>query len=333
MTAPSVPSSSSGGFAAREEVPDGTGCSAGSLTAQEPLAGSAPHAVAWVALEQDGPWGAKALTDSLLDPDVGRSLEEACAAHGVRPQLIRPPGRHSSGRTEGHRTLLVAHTAPGSSWLLEAAIEDPARVLDLDLAALAAGDRAAVRDSLPELEATDEAHLLVCTNAKRDTCCAVLGRPVARDAWAAAPRRVWETTHISGHRFAATTVVLPSGYVHGRLDTETALQVLADADVGLVVPDVGSQGGVRGRSTWSPAGQVAEVEVRRATGEEDMDVLLVLGESPDDDGATDVTVGHTDGRRWTVRVRTVETGRLRAESCGKETVDLVHLSGEVVSSG
>lgn len=305
-------------------------CTASSLAADEPTLGTAPHALGWVALEQDGPWGAKAFTQSQLDPVLGARIEERAAAAGVRPALIRTPGRHSSGATDGPRRLLVAHTTPGRSWLLEASIPDPADVLGLDWDALAAGDRAAVAASLPVLELTDEPHLLVCTNGKRDTCCAVLGRPVARDAWSAVPGRVWETTHVSGHRFAATTVLLPSGYLHGRLDTESALQLLADADVGLL-PVEPATGGLRGRSTWSPAGQVADGVVRRTCGEEDVDALTVAAEEPDADGAVLVTVRHTDGRSWDVRVEQRSPGVVRGDSCGKGAVPLVHLEGRVVA--
>ncbi|MGH3332922.1 MAG: hypothetical protein ACRDPJ_16615, partial [Nocardioidaceae bacterium] len=73
----------------------GTTCSDASAVAGEQLAGSAPHAVAWVALEQSGPWGARALTDSHLDPELGRNLEAVAAAHHTRPALIRRPGRHA----------------------------------------------------------------------------------------------------------------------------------------------------------------------------------------------------------------------------------------------
>lgn len=304
-------------------------CSAASLAAGEPTLGTAPRAIAWVALEQDGPWGAKALTQSQLDPALGALIEERAAAAGVRPALIRTPGRHSSGVTDGPRRVLVAHTTPGRSWLLEGTVPDAADVAALDWDALAAGDRAAVAASLPVLELTDEPHLLVCTNGKRDTCCAVLGRPVARDAWSAVPGRVWETTHVSGHRFAATTVLLPWGYLHGRLDTESALQVLADADVGLL-PLQPATGDLRGRSTWSAAGQVAEGVVRRTSGEEDLDALAVTAEEPGD-GSVLVTVQHTDGRGWGVAVEEQAPGTIRAESCGKDAVMMVHLTGRIVS--
>ena len=93
-----------------------TPCSTGSAAVGEQLAGSAPLAVAWVALEQNGPWGPKAFTDSHLDPDVGRKLEALAAEHQVRPCLIRSPGRHADKPTAGEhpRRVLVAFTRPGA---------------------------------------------------------------------------------------------------------------------------------------------------------------------------------------------------------------------------
>ena len=83
--------------------------------------------------------------------------------------------------------MLLAHTAPGRTWLLEGTLAQPEDVLALDWAALRDGDRDAVRRSLPRLAPADRAHLLVCTNGTRDVCCAVKGRPVALGAAAAAP--------------------------------------------------------------------------------------------------------------------------------------------------
>ena len=80
--------------------------------------------------------------------------------------------------------------------------------------------------SLPAL-APAPPQLLVCTNGTRDTCCARLGRPVAAAAARRFPDQVWEVTHTSGHRFAPTTVLLPSG----ALDREKVGRIVfADAD-------------------------------------------------------------------------------------------------------
>lgn len=277
-------------------------CSTVSAAVGEPLAGSAPDAIAWVCLEQNGPWGAKAFTDSHLDHSLGKQIEKAAAAHGVRPSLIRRPGRHADVIGDGSRTVLVAYTHPDGSWLLAGTVKDPAELLDLDWAAVAAGSLTQVRDSLPG-SAPSEPVLLVCTNGTRDTCCARLGRPVAAAAAEAHPGRVWEVTHTSGHRFAPTTVLLPSGALHGRI--LDAAPILEAADRGELL-DLG----YRGRSTWPSLGQVAEAEIRLVAGVSGVDDLTVAA-----DGDA-WQVRHRDGRVWSVGVTSYEEGE-RPPSCGK----------------
>lgn len=278
-------------------------CTDSSLDADEPLLGSAPHAGAWVCLEQVGPWGRTAFTTSHLDPDLGARLEARAQAAGVRPALIRRPGRHADLH-RGGRTVLVASTHPGRSWLLTAHIGDPEILLDLDWEAAARGDLDAVRASLPALAPTSESVLLVCTNGTRDACCARLGRPVAVAAEADRPGQVWEVTHTSGHRFAPTTVLLPSGFLHGRvLDASGLLDAADRGEVSLT--------GLRGRTAWPAGGQVAEGAVRERAGVIAADALTVVG--ADDDW----TVAHTDGRRWRVRVTSYDEG-ISSDSCGKQ---------------
>ena len=281
-----------------------TACSAASVAVGEPLAGSAPDAVAWVCLEQNGPWGAKAWTDSHLDAGLGTRIEATAAQHGVRPSMIRRPGRHADAGTSDERHVLVAHTRPGNAWLLSGRIPSPEALLDLDWAAVAAGDLATAHRSLPMLEAGTDPVLLVCTNGTRDTCCARLGRPVALAAATVDPGHVWEVTHTSGHRFAATTVVLPAGVLHGRVLDATRL--LADAKDGRL-----DLTGYRGRSTWSAGAQIAEDHIRRTEGIVGLDDLDVV---PEIDAWT---VRHRDGRSWWVAVTSTESGE-RPESCGKD---------------
>jgi len=279
-----------------------TPCSEASAAALEPLIGSAPDALGWVCLEQDGPWGAKAWTASHLDPDLGAAIERVAADHRVRPTLIRRPGRHADRHDHAPRQVLVAHARPGASWLLTTTVAAPEALLGLDWAAVADGDRDAVVASLPGLAPAPPA-LLVCTNGSRDTCCARLGRPVASAAAARFPGRVWEATHTSGHRLAPTTVLLPSGALHGRVLDAAAL--LEAEDRGRLHLE-----GYRGRSVWPAAGQVAEEHVRRTLGVTGLDDLDVAA------AADGWTVSHRDGRSWTVGVTAYEEGE-RPESCGK----------------
>jgi hypothetical protein len=279
-------------------------CSSTSVVAREPLVGSAPSAAGWVCLEQNGPWGAKAWTSSHLDPEVGAAIESAATTHQLRPSLIRRPGRHADPGPHSSRRVLVAHSAPGRSWLLAGTVSSPVDLLALDWRAVADGDREAVVASIPSL-APSAPVLLVCTNGTRDTCCARLGRPIAATAAARHPDRVWEVTHTSGHRFAPTTVLLPSGSLHGRVLDATPL--LEAESAGTLV-----LAGYRGRSAWSPPAQVAEKHVRRSfdvTGLDDLDVARV---------GADWLVSHRDGRAWLNAVTTYDDGE-RPESCGKES--------------
>lgn len=288
-------------------------CSARSAALGEQLIGSAPTARGWVALEQNGPWGARAFTGSHLDPAVGKELETAATMAGVRPSLIRTPGPHADHHTADRHRVLVASSVPGRTWLMSADVADPAELLALDWRAIAEGDPDAVRTSMPGLVEVDEVHLLVCTNGTRDVCCAVTGRPVAAAAALAHPGRVWEATHTSGHRFAPTAVLLPHGTLHGRLDGAGAAALLDAAGRGRTVLE-----GARGRSTWPAPGQVAEQVVREATGELDLDALTVS------QSGGEWLVRHRDGRRWQVSVGRVATGVDRAESCGKAAVEMHH---------
>jgi hypothetical protein len=293
-------------------------CSSTSVAAGEPLIGSAPDAVGWVCLEQNGPWGAKAWTTSHLDPGLGAAIESAASAHRVRPSLIRRPGRHADGHTSTSRHVLVAHSQPGASWLLAGSVESPDELLDLDWAAVAAGDRAAVSVSVPGLSPALP-QLMVCTNGTRDTCCARLGRPIAAAAARHFEGRVWEITHTSGHRLAPTTVLLPSGTLHGRvLDAAPLLSAESAGEVVLA--------GYRGRSVWPTAGQVAEDHVRRTFGVTGLDDLTVAAVD------SDWVVSHRDGRSWQISVTAYDEGE-RPESCGKPSKPVTRHRATVIGGG
>jgi hypothetical protein len=289
-------------------------CSDGSLAVGEPMAGTAPYAVSWMALEQNGPWGARAFTDSHLDPTVGRTIEDSATAHHVRPALIRRPGPHAdpAPAPAAGPHVLVAHTRPGRTWLLEGTVGGPEDLLATDWAALHDGDLKRVRRSLPSLRPSQRPHLLVCTNAKRDVCCAVKGRPVALGVDTGFPGQVWEVTHTSGHRFAPTAVLLPAGILHGRLDVAAAGELLRAAARGATVLD-----GSRGRSTWPAAAQAADLAVREREQVLALDALEVVGHEQADGRSWVTTVQHVDGRSWRVRVEARESAVSRAESCGK----------------
>ncbi|WP_244789639.1 sucrase ferredoxin [Streptomyces sp. BJ20] len=285
-------------------------CSTVSRELDEPVAGTAATARTWLLLEQPGPWGAKALTSSHLDPALGRALEAAAKGTGVRIALIRRPGRHADSRMPATRRVYVAHTVPGNVWLHSATTTDPAPLLDLDLTALGRGEAAGFDAVLGGAPHAGDPLALVCTNGKRDRCCALLGRPLAAELASSGVDGVWEVTHLGGHRFSPTVLVLPYGYAYGRAEAHAVKEVLHGVQEGRVVTE-----GCRGCSAWERPGQAAELAVRRAVREDAAQVLSVVrteGEAPH----WEVTVAHVDGRRWRVEVAQGASRPPRPESCG-----------------
>ncbi|CAL9428013.1 sucrase ferredoxin [Streptomyces sp. enrichment culture] len=289
-------------------------CATVSRVLDEPVSGTAATATTWLLLEQPGPWGARALTSSHLDPALGRALEAAADGTGVRIALIRRPGRHADPGPPPVRQVYAAHTVPGRVWLHRASTVEPRRLLDLDLAALGAGDHRSFGTVLGGRPHRGDPLALVCTNGKRDRCCALLGRPLAAELVASGVRGVWEVTHLGGHRFAPTVLVLPYGYAYGRAGAHTVKEALHGAQEGRVLVE-----GCRGCSAWERPGQAAELAVRTAADEYRAGVLSVVrteGTAP----RWEVTVAHADGRRWRVTVAQGASLPPRPESCGAEVL-------------
>lgn len=276
-------------------------CSAVAGAIGEPLAGTAATARTWLCLEQPGPWGRDALSASHLESGVSRELAALVAGTGVRLVLIRRPGSHPDRHRPVPRHVYLAHTAPGGTWLERSTITDPKVLLDLDFARAGAGEPGLLG------ERSADPLLLVCTNGRRDVCCALLGRPIAAALAERHGEAVWESTHLGGHRFAPTAVLLPTGYAYGRLDVAATDRLLSRPGV---VTD-----GCRGRSTWPPAGQVAELAVRERTGAEHPDALRVLAVESTAEGGWFVTVAHRGGTQWRVTVTERTVSPARPASC------------------
>ncbi|WP_228771249.1 sucrase ferredoxin [Actinokineospora iranica] len=279
----------------------GDACSVRSRALDEPMAGTAVTAATWLCVEQPGPWGRDAPRESHLDTGLGAELAARAAGAGVRVVLIRRPGAHPDRHRPAPRRVYLAHTAPGRAFLRREVVTDPKHLLDLDFAAAGGGEPAGFGETITWPV------LLVCTNGRRDLCCAVRGRPVADEVALTHGDAVWESSHLGGHRFAPTGLLVPTGYAYGDLDAARARALLASS---AVVTDR-----CRGRSTWPAAGQAAELAVRELTNTVHPDVLRVRDPELDDDGHWRVVVWHVDGRGWRVTVAERAMGD-RVLSCG-----------------
>jgi hypothetical protein len=248
-------------------------CSVASRDDQEPIAGTAPTETAYLLVEHPGPWGRKALAESRLPEPVRTHL---AGLPGVRVQLIR---RHGGETSRGVR-VFHAGAAGDRFDVRTAVLPDADALLDLDVE----------RD----LEAHDAPLWLVCTNGRRDRCCAEIGRPIAAALAGRWPEATWETTHLGGHRFAGTLLALPSGHTLGRLDPTSAVEACAALERG-EVPIALS----RGRAGLASPEQVRELHLL-AGGDPDVEVVEVPG-PPRRASCADLLEKPTT--RWEVRSR------------------------------
>jgi (2Fe-2S) ferredoxin len=208
-----------------------TTCSETSLALGEPLHATAPYAPRWLLVEHPEPWGRKAVAEAGLGELEARGKEL-----GVRVGLVRRFGRPSS---RGPRRVFLVSCVPPEPFV--ELLPEP----DLD----ARGDP------------VDGPLYLVCTNGRRDLCCGRAGRELGRALAPELGGRLWETTHIGGHRFAPNIVCLPDGIVYGRLDAPGARRIVRAYEAGFVELEH-----LRGRTSLEPEAQARDYFARRETG-------------------------------------------------------------------
>jgi hypothetical protein len=241
-------------------------CSAAARARGDSLHATALSDPRFLLLEVPGPWGRSALVESRLDGDVAQQLATAAAAAAVRILLVRRPGRTPTrSSASGPLTWAMADATAGTG-VLWGSWTEPAELLGLDLSG---GIPASARLSGPQRVA------LICANAKRDQCCAVRGRPVAAAVAAVPGWDCWECSHLSGHRFAANMLLLPSGDLFGQLDPPLARQALERFDRGQILLSRH-----RGRCGQPAAEQAALYAVALRLGDCRRDALSVSAARP-----------------------------------------------------
>lgn len=278
-------------------------CSDLSASLYEPLAGTTAQASTWLCIEQPGPWGTNALQDSRLDPEIANELTKRTQGTGTRVVLIRRPGQRSDAARHG-RKVYVASTWPGAMWGMQLTVSKPDELLDWDFGTEGPRPLDGGADPL------QHPLLLVCTNGRRDSCCAIRGRPIGMRLARRFPEAVWESSHIGGHRFSPTILVLPSGYSYGRVNESKCEQILASAMADRVVLE-----SCRGRSTWSPPGQMAELTMRRYLADYEVRSMHLEQTFRESDDIWFVRLHDRQHGTWKVRLHERRLAPARPGSC------------------
>lgn len=243
-------------------------CSRLSLEAGEGLAGTADRVHVWLMLEYRGPWGPQVVSENALDPSFRTWFDAHAdslrqdrmqAGRKVRVQFIR---QQSAGELrlftiDGNRTSL--RSAPDYAGL-SSAVDRP------------------VADRL----------YFVCTHGQRDRCCAEFGMPVYRALRDRLGDRVWQTSHLGGHRLAPNVLVTPDAVLYGRVTPEAVDTFIAATEAGAMALAF-----ARGRTCHEPAAQAAQI-----LASEPVTPLAVRADGPNrwrvDFGHRTVTVAGTE---------------------------------------
>jgi (2Fe-2S) ferredoxin len=219
-------------------VSDRTYCSAEIARIGEPLAGTATPTrhlflVSWPKVQ----WAAEALETPGLPEGLAGFGARMSADHGkVTVRLICRPGMPRDGLT------VIAW--PSALRYNSVRPEDLVALLTAHLEGHATGG-APLGGQV----------VAVCTHGKHDACCARWGQRVyERFAALAGPdAEVWESSHLGGHRFAATAIALPEGHMYGRLTEADVPEVWAASRAGRIAHRF-----YRGRIGLDESAQVAE---------------------------------------------------------------------------
>lgn len=173
-------------------------CAAWAKEAMVDPIGTAGSAAGFLLVEWPRPWP----RDAADVPELA-GLGPGLRSDRIRLQLVEPADRPASR----HHLRLVLHRHPDHGWFDGyRANETTADAADV----VAAAERLLRGEGTP---VGDRADVLICSHGTRDTCCGSLGTRLALDLRDTLPAsfRLWRTSHLGGHRFAPTMVVLPDG--------------------------------------------------------------------------------------------------------------------------
>ncbi len=242
-------------------------CSDLSIQAEEPLMATATPTTVFLLLEYNGAWGEKALDESDLPQAVKARLKTYAKTNPTCKVLLIKT--HHSKRQATPR-FFIAQTKEDRTDIFAFSLQDYSQLLELDIDAVLAGDDAF------QTNRWQQPLYLVCSNGRRDRCCARYGIAVFNALWeatedASAPL-VWQCSHIGGHRFAANLICLPEGVLYGRVRAEDVPSILEAHRNGQVyLPNL------RGRMRFQPPVQAAEIALRRQLSAYETEALRFIG--------------------------------------------------------
>ena len=233
---------------------DTISCSAASRAAGEPLAGSFKPADVFYLIQSEladnGGWAHEAVKRAQAEGEFAPYLGHLMSLPRAKTLFIRRPA------TKG-KNFYIASTNQARPRIFHTELRDYDELLSLDLQSVGEGKTPRINGR--DMTEIDELYT-VCANGRHDPCCALHGTPVYKAlVEGAGADAVWQTTHMGGHRLAATMIAFPQGIVYGRLDAEDAEAIIMNHRAGFVLTHK-----YRGRGAY--AGHALDGDTHQAVG-------------------------------------------------------------------
>ncbi len=237
-----------------------------------PLVGTATRGDVWFLVEYRGSWGAKAFDESTIPEEVKHHLLSFDVPDNiVRVLLIR----QNEPKTKQALSIFVGLTSAIKPKLHHFEINDYADILDLDLQSILSS----------EIGNTSRQLYLVCTNGRRDKCCAVYGPEVYQAMTEEAGDSVWQCSHIYGHNQAPVMLFFPHGINYAHATPSEARRLIRSYKNGQV-----NLHHYRGRVCYENHLQAAEHFWREQSGVLDLPGLNIESENKITDDQWEVSV-------------------------------------------
>jgi hypothetical protein len=276
-------------------------CSQVSLNASEEIFATAPRVDVWFLLEYRGHWSDKAFASSKVPEIVKKRLEEHLERiPNSRLQLIK----RQNNREEMLKFYVVLSDELDPR-LYEVDLGKYEDLLELDVDRILAND----------LYLRNEPIFLVCTNGEYDKCCGKYGVPVYLEAAKNENGfKVWRTTHLGGHRFAANLLHLPFGIYYGRVRDINVAKLIKDS----INRNIKLEH-YRGHSCYNKDVQAAEFFLRNLTGETEISAFQFKEANHKREGNLIFEfISKSDGKSHFIHVQKDRSALFNYTSCGDD---------------
>jgi hypothetical protein len=284
-------------------------CADSSREAGEPLAGSATPYRVWLLLEYRPVWQAKAAkpgNNTIVDNATKHIHDALNAAPDSKMLFIR-----QQSRKDGPLSAFIVFSDETSPRTYRLTFDNYPDLLNLPLANMLNGQ---IDESLRH----NEPLYTVCVHKERDRACGTYGWGVYSALTESVGGQVWQSTHIGGHRFAATLISFPRGTYYGHMNPDEVPALLSAEQNGAMYTRK-----VRGRACYPKPAQAAEVKLREQLGTHAYDALRHVETTETGEDAWQVTFADASGTHHTVNVTKQMSDFRVYSSTGNDTPDAV----------